>query len=60
MSTQVTMEDGTRQELVEHLRDQHRKGIRGFTEEYLRSLHVTLHQRNRPAEPEHAHLDERH
>jgi len=58
VSTQVTMEDGTQQELTEHLHDDHQKGIRGLTEDYLRNLHATLHQRNRSPEPEHAHLDE--
>jgi hypothetical protein len=57
VSTQVTMEDGTQQELTDHLHGDHQKGIRGFTEEYLRNLHATLHQRNRSPEPEHTHLD---
>lgn len=55
MSTQITMEDGTRQELTEHLHGEHQKGTRGFTEDYLRNLHVTLHQRNRSTELEHSH-----
>lgn len=56
MTAHVTMQDGTEQELVGHLRDTHHKGTRGFTEEYLRNLHVTLHQRDRSeAEPEHRH-----
>lgn len=52
--TQVTMEDGTEASLLDHLRDVHQKGTRGFTEEYLANLHRTLHQRNR--EPELAHI----
>ena len=55
MSTQVTMEDGTQQELQTHLHDEHQKGTRGFTDEYLRTLHTVLHQRQREAGPEHKH-----
>lgn len=55
MSTQITMEDGTQRELSEHLNGEHKKGTRGLTEEYLRNLHATLHQRSRPAEVEHHH-----
>ena len=53
------MQDGTEQELTDHLRDTHHKGTRGFTDEYLRNLHRTLHQRTREdAEPEHRHPDD--
>ena len=55
MSTQVTMSDGTETDLVEHLRLVHQKGTRGFTEEYLATLHDSLHQRKRDPLPEHDH-----
>jgi len=51
----ITMEDGTEQPLPDHLRDGHHKGIRGFTEEYLATMHRTLHQRGHDPEPEHTH-----
>ena len=59
MAAQVTMEDGTESPLVDHIRDVHQKGTRGFTEEYLASLHRMLHQRKREPdlEPEHRHPD---
>ena len=57
MASQVTLEDGTQHELLTHLHDAHQKGTRGFTEEYLRNLHRTLHQRSRSPESEHKHLD---
>ena len=53
--TQVTMEDGSEASLLDHLRDGHHKGIRGFTKEYLANLHQTLHQRNHEPDPEHIH-----
>jgi hypothetical protein len=55
--TQVTMEDGTESPLDDHMRDAHQKGTRGFTEEYLASMHQTLHQRKHEPdmEPEHPH-----
>ena len=51
------MDDGTRLSLLDHLRDGHRKGTRGLTEEYLGKLHRTLHQRNgeNGAEVSHRH-----
>jgi hypothetical protein len=55
VAAHVTMEDGTEHSLLDHLREQHQKGIRGCTEEYLASLHRTLHQRHHEPEPEHAH-----
>lgn len=55
MATHVTMEDGTEHTLVDHLRDGHRKGTHGFTEEYLANLHRILHQGNHEPEPEHTH-----
>jgi len=51
----VVMDDGTEQALLDHLRDGHQKGTRGFTEEYLANLHRILHQRKREPEPEHEH-----
>ena len=56
MTEQVHMEDGTELSLLDHLRDGHQKGTRGFTERYLRDLHRTLHQRGREdAESAHNH-----
>ena len=52
---QVTMTDGTETDLIEHLRLVHQKGTRGFTEEYLATLHDSLHQRKRDPLPEHDH-----
>ncbi len=57
MTTQVTDEDGTELNLVEHLSHVHQKGTKGFTEEYLANLHKTLHQSRREPQPEHAHPD---
>jgi hypothetical protein len=45
------MADGTEADLIEHLRQVHQKGTRGFTEAYLARLHGNLHQRG----SEHAH-----
>jgi hypothetical protein len=52
VSSQVTNEDGTEADLIEHLRHVHQKGTKGFTNEYLASLHKTLHQRKRDPELE--------
>lgn len=50
------MDDGSEEDLIEHLNQVHRKGTRGLTEDYLARLHVTLHQGERPVPPEHSHL----
>lgn len=56
MTRQVTMEDGTEEELLGHLRDAHHKGTRGLTEAYLSNLHLALHQRKREdSERVHSH-----
>ena len=55
MSTQVTNQDGTEGDLIEHLRHIHQKGTKGYTDEYLANLHKTLHQRKRDPLPEHFH-----
>ena len=55
MSTQVTNDDGTEADLIEHLRHLHQKGTKGYTDEYLANLHKTLHQRKRDPIPEHSH-----
>jgi hypothetical protein len=55
VATQVTMEDGTESPLVEHMRDAHQKGTRGYTDQYLADLHRTLHQRKREPEEELEH-----
>lgn len=49
------MEDGNESTINDHLRDGHRKGTRGLTDDYLSDLHVTLHQANREPRPEHGH-----
>jgi hypothetical protein len=58
LSTQVTNEDGTAADLVQHLSGEHKKGTRGLTEEYLASLHRTLHQRRRDPQPAHSHPED--
>jgi len=58
VATQITMEDGSEHPLLDHLRDVHKKGTRGFTEEYLHNLHQTLHQRKREPLPEHTHPED--
>ena len=55
MSIQVTNADGTEVDLVEHLSHVHQKGTKGYTDEYLKSLHKTLHQRQHDPMPEHTH-----
>ena len=55
VSTQVTNADGTEIDLTEHLSHVHQKGTKGYTEEYLKTLHNTLHQRNHDPLPEHTH-----
>jgi hypothetical protein len=55
VSTQVTNEDGTEADLIEHLSHVHQKGTKGFTDEYLANLHKTLHQRKREPELELEH-----
>ena len=47
MTEQIQMDDGSQLPLLDHLRDEHQKGTRGFTEEYLLNLHRRLHQRDR-------------
>ncbi len=58
MTTQVTNEDGSEVNLVEHLSHVHQKGTKGFTDEYLARLHKTLHQRKHDQLPEHSHPEE--
>ena len=43
VTTQVTNDDGSEVNLVEHLSHVHQKGTKGFTDEYLARLHKTLH-----------------
>ena len=56
MTTNVTMADGTQQELLDHLHEAHQKGTEGLTEEFLTDLHKTLHQPDRDLAPEHEHI----
>ena len=58
MSTQVTNEDGSEADLIDHLGSVHQKGTKGFTDDYLASLHKTLHQRRREPLPEHTHPED--
>ncbi len=58
MSTQVTNEDGSEADIIEHLGVMHNKGTKGFTDDYLASLHKTLHQRRREPQPEHTHPED--
>ena len=58
MTTQVTNEDGSEVNLVEHLSHVHQKGTKGYTDEYLKGLHTMLHQRKRDPLPEHSHPGE--
>lgn len=54
VDTQVILEDGSQQPLLDHLREVHHKGTNGLTEEYLGSMHRTLHGKSRE-EGEHTH-----
>jgi hypothetical protein len=58
VTTQVSNEDGSEVNLVEHLSHVHQKGTKGFTDEYLATLHKTLHQRKHDPLPEHAHPED--
>ena len=58
MSIQVTNDDGTEADLIEHLSHVHQKGTKGYTDEYLKNLHKTLHQRRRDPLPEHTHPED--
>jgi DNA polymerase IIIc chi subunit len=58
LSVKVTNEDGSVADVAEHLSSEHRKGTKGFTEEYLAHLHRTLHQRRRDEELPHRHPEE--
>ena len=58
MTSQVIRDDGTEGTIGDHMREDHRKGTRGLTDEYLSGMHRTLHQANRAPAPEHAHPDQ--
>ena len=58
MSTQVTNEDGSEADIIEHLGIMHQKGTKGFTDDYLAGLHKMLHQRKREPAPEHTHPED--
>jgi hypothetical protein len=58
VTSQVIMEDGSENPLSDHLREVHRKGTRGLTDEYLANLHRALHSRKREQQPEHPHEHE--
>lgn len=50
------MDDGTEMSLMDHLQEAHHKGTRGLKDDFLRTLHQTLHQRRGETELEHQHL----
>jgi hypothetical protein len=55
VTSQVILDDGSESPLSDHLREVHQKGTRGLSEEFLASLHRTLHQPKREPQPEHEH-----
>lgn len=56
MTAQVTLQDGTAQDLTAHLGDTHHKGTRGLTDGFLDRMHRSLHLES-DAPPEHDHPD---
>lgn len=54
VDTQVNLEDGSQQPLLDHLREVHHKGTNGLSEEYLGSMHRALHGKS-AEELEHSH-----
>jgi hypothetical protein len=55
VTSQVILDDGNENTITDHLRDDHRKGTRGMNDEYLSTMHRTLHQRKQEPVPDHAH-----
>lgn len=55
MTAQITMQDGTEVALENHLREDHRKGTRGYTDDFLGRMHAQLHDHKH--EPEHMHAE---
>lgn len=53
MVTLITMQDGTEKSLHEHLRDDHQKGTRGYTDTFLGRMHTQLHDHKHEAEHTH-------
>jgi hypothetical protein len=49
------MDDGSENMITDHLRDDHRKGTRGLSDDYLAGLHHTLHEPGRSPEAGHGH-----
>lgn len=54
MVTLITMQDGTDKSLHVHLRDDHHKGTRGYTDAFLGRMHNQLHDHKHEAEHTHA------
>ena len=54
MVTLITMQDGTEKSLHEHLRDDHHKGTRGYTDTFLGRMHTQLHDHKHEADHTHA------
>lgn len=57
MTEQVTMQDGTKQDLIAHLDETHHKGTKGFTDAFLNAMHRSLHLQESDSPPEHDHPD---
>ncbi len=55
LSAHVINSDGTEADLADHLSSLHKKGTRGFTDQYLVNLHQALHSRKRDPLPTHSH-----
>jgi hypothetical protein len=54
MPTLITMQDGTEMALHEHLRNDHQKGTRGYTDAFLGRMHAQLHDHKHEAAHTHA------
>jgi hypothetical protein len=55
VTSQVIKDDGSQATISDHLREDHRKGTRGLSDDYLSGVHRTLHQAKHQTTPEHAH-----
>jgi hypothetical protein len=55
VTSQVIKDDGTQATISDHLHEDHRKGTRGLSDDYLSGVHRTLHQAKHQPAPEHAH-----
>ena len=55
VTSQVIKDDGSQATISDHLREDHRKGTGGLSDDYLSGVHRTLHQAKHQPAPEHAH-----